>query len=126
MVLSLFWIVGLFLTVRPDQTYREYSAAKADLGENNGFISPATLSDRADELLAAGNEKGANELRAMAEIAERTPKGRYKTEKRVIFEGHLKTLKEKIRFMFLPIVLSFMIGACLVWALRGFRRRPSA
>ena len=121
LVLSLFWIVGMSLAVRPDQTYQAYSAAKMSLGESNGFVSIDTLSDAADMAIAANDEPAANKLLAMAAAAKRSPEGLYKTERRKAFERQRGKLKGGIGLIFLPVILAFMIGACLTWAFRGFR-----
>tara|TARA_R110002124_G_C8934948_1_gene512276 strand:+ start:774 stop:1157 length:384 start_codon:yes stop_codon:yes gene_type:complete len=127
MVLSLFWVAGLFFAMRPDQTYQEYSAAKMDLGESNGLISADTLIDAAERAIAADEASpAANRLFAMAEVAKRSPDGLYKTKKRKTFERRFRGLKEEIGFIFLPPIIAFIIGACLAWALRGFQRRPTA
>lgn len=126
LVLSLFWVVGMFLAMRPDQTYQEYSAAQMYLGENGGIIPIAALTEAADRAFAANDDAAANRLLAMAEVAKRSPWNKYKTEERKIFEARLRTLKEEIGFIFLPIILAFIIGACLVWALRGFGRGNEA
>jgi len=127
MVLSLFWVAGLFFAMRPDQTYQEYSAAKMDLGENNGLVSADTLIDAAERAIAAdGVSPAANRLFAMAAAAQRSPDGLYRTEKRKAFERRLSGLKEEIGFILLPPIIAFIIGACLAWALRGFQRKPSA
>jgi hypothetical protein len=60
----------------------------------------------------------------MEAAAELSPDGQYKSEKRKIFEGHMKTLKEEIGIMFLAVILAFIIGACLLWALRGLLVPP--
>jgi hypothetical protein len=126
LVLSLFWIVGMSLAVRPDHAYQAYNASKMGLGENNGYLSAAVLSSRADNLIAAGNVDGANKLLAMAAAAKRSPEGLYKTERRKAFERQRRKLKEGIGLIFLPVIFAFMIGACLVWAFRGFQRSPTA
>lgn len=125
LVLSLFWIVGMSLAVRPDQTYQAYSAAKMSLGQSNGFVSIDTLSDAADRAIAANDEPAANKLLAMAVAAKRSPEGLYKTEKRKAFERQLGKLKGGIGLIFFPVIFAFIIGACLVWAFRGFQRSPT-
>lgn len=126
MVLSLFWVVAMFFAMRPDQTYQEYSAAKMDLGENNGLVSANTLINAAERAIAVDDIPAANKLFAMAAAAKRSPNGLYETEKRKTLERRLKGLKEEIGFTLLPPIIAFIIGACLVWALRGFQRRPTA
>lgn len=126
MVLSLFWVVAMFFAMRPDQTYQEYSAAKMDLGENNGLVSADTLIEAAERAIAADDIPAANKLFAMAAAAKRGPWNNYKTEERKTFERRLSGLKEEIGFIFLPPIIAFIIGACLAWALRGFQRKPSA
>lgn len=127
MVLSLFWVVAMLFAMRPDQTYQEYSAAKMDLGENNGLVSADTLIEAAERAIAADDDApAANRLYAMAAVAKRSPDGLYRTEKRKAFERRLSGLKEEIGFILLPPIIAFIIGACLAWALRGFLRKPTA
>ena len=121
-VLSLFWVAGLFLSMRPDQTYQRYSEAKANLGETDGFVSIDTLVDAAAKAAENNDMPAANKLRAMAEAARRSPEGQHKTEARKKFERRDRGLKGDIGFILLPPIIALIIGSCLAWALRGFRR----
>ena len=120
-VLSVFWAVAMAAFLRTDETIINYQTAKSALGDRTGIYSYDDLMRASQNAADAGDLVSSAELAEVAAIAAETTDGNWRSPERYEFESTMDDLKFEAAVILVPILISFFIGAALLWAIRGFR-----
>jgi len=121
-VLSVLWAVIMVVALRPDEAITNYQTAKSSLSDGDGLYSHDDFV-RASQIAADADDPEASAR--MAELAERAkeaPDGNLRSSERTRMDQAMRELKGAAAAIFAPILVSFAIGAALLWAIRGFRK----
>lgn len=119
-VLSVFWAVALMAGFRADETITNYLSAKSALGDRDGYYSFSDLSRASQNAAKANDSVAVAWLEEMAERAIKAPDGKIKSQELIRLESAASDLKLFATLIFAPILVTFLIGAALLWAFRGF------
>ena len=120
-VLSVFWAVAMAAFLRTDETIINYQTAKSALGDRTGIYSYDDLMRASQNAADAGDLVSSAELAEVAAIAAETTDGNWRSPEYYEFESTMDDLKFEAAVILVPILISFFIGAALLWAIRGFR-----
>lgn len=121
-VLSVLWAVVVAIALRPDEVITDYQSAKAALGKGDGLYSYDDLVRASQNAAAADDPAAAERLAQMADRAKEAPDGMLRSSERTKMDQAMRELKEDVAAILAPILISFALGAALLWAVRGFRK----
>lgn len=121
-VLSVLWAVVMVIALRPDEAITNYQTAKSALGDGDGLYSYDDLVRASQNATDADDQEASARLAEMAERAKEAPDGNLRSSERTSMDRAMRELKGSAAAIFAPILVSFTIGAALLWAIRGFRK----
>lgn len=117
---SVFWAVAMVAVLRPDDTISNYYDAKSALGDRDGLYSYDGIMRASKKATDVNDPVAAARLAELAETARHTPDGYWRSPERLRLDSAIFNLKQDAAMIFVPILISFTIGAALLWAIRGF------
>ena len=108
LVLSVIWILGMAIALRPDRSFHEYLQYQSMISENSETTS--RFSRFADDKQRLALERAYE--RAMKEVQERMQRKRAE-------------VAVSAALMFIPSFVLLALGAALYWIVIGFKREAS-
>jgi hypothetical protein len=109
------------VALRPDEAINDYRSAQAALGDSDGLYHYDDVMRAFEKATTANDTEAAERMAELADRVKQMPDQTLRSSERAEMDRAARELKAGLAAILAPIFITFITGAALLWAVRGFR-----